>query len=405
MRRLFFLAAFALPVGTMAFAQPAPVTPGWAAFSGCWNPVAVPGAEAASGARVCVVPSGPNGADLVSIKAADVVERTHIEADGQHHDVSRQGCAGWESAAFSSDGRRLYLSGEQQCAGMKRQTSGLFAIGRNGEWINVVNVSADSGKDLRVATYALASADGAPPEIKSQVESRELANRTARIAAQSRVSTKNVVEASRYLSAPVIEGWLSELGQEFELDDRALIQLADAGVQSSVIDVMVAVSNPKVFAVRTTGTGVSTEENPDEVTRRRARRDDCVAPLMDPWGYSAYDPCDPYRRYGYYGSRWYQYGNRYNAYNDPYGYYYGAGYQPVVIVVKGSATGQNAGHGRMTKDGYSPGTAQPSGTTQRAEPAKSSEAPAPREREAEKSSSPAGGSSSGRTATRKPPTG
>src|SRR4051812_22744856 len=93
-------------VASTAAAQTPAVSPGWAAYAGCWAPVPINGtSSASSSAKVCVVPNG-NAAELVSITGETITDRTRIEADGFHHDVTRQGCAGWESAAFSSDGKR-----------------------------------------------------------------------------------------------------------------------------------------------------------------------------------------------------------------------------------------------------------------------------------------------------------
>jgi hypothetical protein len=359
--------------------------------------------------RVCVVLTGTNGADLVSLRGQTVVERTHIEADGQQHAVDRQGCSGWESAQFSADGKRLYLNGEQQCGALKRTTSGLLTLASNGDWINVVSVGADSGADLRVARYAqLASLTNVPADIATPIEGRLLADRTARVAAQTRVRPDDVIEATKFATTPVVEGWLSELDQPFDLDDKVLVHLADAGVNPAVIDVMVAVSNPTKFAVRTGG-NISQTKHTDAYVMERPGA--CYAPVLDPWGYYAYDACDPYRRYGYYnyGPYRYGYGYRYgSSYYDPYGYYYGSAYQPVVIVVRGSAADRPNTHGRMTKDGYQPGAdATPKGSAGRSNggsTATQSRGSSGADKSSGGSTSSSGSSgSSGRTATRKPP--
>src|SRR6476661_9895671 len=103
------LALFSMTAVASGAAQ-TPVTPGFAAFAGCWQAQAADDRAAdVTAPRVCVVPTGTNGADLVSLRGDSTTERSHIEADGQHHAVAQQGCDGWESAEFSADGRRLYL--------------------------------------------------------------------------------------------------------------------------------------------------------------------------------------------------------------------------------------------------------------------------------------------------------
>lgn len=415
MRRIFITSAF-FALAASASAQ-SPVSPGWSALSGCWTPIPSDGRVVGSNdPRVCVLPTSANGADLVTVVAEKITERTHIEADGQRHDMSKQGCSGWESASFSSDGRRLYLQSEQSCiGGVKRKTSGVFALATNGEWINAVNVGADSANSLRVSRYAPATLSaGIPAEVRGVLEPREVADRTSRIAAQARVHTNAVIEASKFLSAPATEAWLAELDQDFNLDEKTLIRLADAGVAPSVIDVMVAVSHPKVFAVRTTGSGVATAENDSVRVRREARYADCSTPVLDPWAYYAYDPCDPYHRYSYYRSRAYGYGYGYRydqqmgygAY-DPYGYNYRDYGRPVVIIVRGSASDPARGHGRMTKDGYRQDTDNSRGTADRAPTtsttSKGESRPATESTSGSSGSGSSSSGSSGRTATKKPP--
>ena len=407
MKRIILSAAL-LVVASTASAQ-TQVAPGWSSFAGCWVPVV---AEERVGSRVgsttnpvvCIVPAGANGASLVTFVGDRDTERTHIEADGSRRDVSRQGCTGWEKSEFSADGRRLYLRSEQTCAGgLKRITSGIFAIASNGDWVNVVNVNADSANSVVVTRYSPTSIPASvPAEIRNQFAARELSDRTARTSAQREVSVDAVIEATKFTSAPAVEAWLAELQQDFELDDDMLVRLADAGVAPSVIDVMVAVSNPGVFSVRATGSGVRAEESDSLYAVRRDRYASCIAPVLDPWAWYAYDPCDPYRRYSYYRSYRYRYG-----YDPYYGHgfyspYYGYGYygNPVVIVVNGDSRGIR--HGRMTKDGYKSGTpTTSSGSSTRASSSRDSDGGASRSSGSSSSSSSRGDGD--RTATRKPP--
>lgn len=411
MKSILLSSAF-LAIATVASAQSGP---SWGAFSGCWAPIPAEG-QAPAGATtpiVCVVPNG-NSADLATVVSQKVTERTTVVADGNRHDVSKQGCNGWESAQFSSDGRRLYLKSEQTClGGVKRSTSGIFAIATNGDWVNAVNVAADSANSVRVSRYTPVSMGTLiPDEIRTVLEPREIADRTARISA-GMVGTASVVEASRFLSAPAVEAWLAELDHDFDLNEKRLIELANAGVPPSVIDVMVAVSNPRTFAVRATGSGIVTSESDSVMARRSSRYNNCTTPVMDPWAWYAYDPCDPYNRYSYYSYR--RYGYRYDPYlgygygYNPYGYGYGYDYgRPVVIYVRGSNEPIEArGHGKMTKDGYRRETGTTTRGTDspapRASSGSGSSSSTPRETSGTGSSS-SGSGSSGRTATKKPPT-
>jgi uncharacterized membrane protein YgcG len=380
------------------------VGPGWSAFAGCWSPIAADGSRnvAANTPHVCVVPNGAS-ADLITLVGDSLGERTRVDADGREHEVNKQGCNGWEKAEFSSDGRRLYLRSEQTCAGgLKRATSGIFAITPSGDWVNATNVSADSTNSVRVTRYAArATLATMPAEIRDALAARELSDRTARVAAQREVSIPSVIEASRFVAAPAEEAWVAELDQDFNLDDRTLVQLADAKVPSSVIDMMVAVSNPSLFSVRPTG--IARSESDSMAMRRDRDRDRypyCFAPVMDPWAWYAYDPCDPYLRYSPYRSRWY--------YDNYYGYGYGYYGNPVIIVRGSGGVAAPTGHGKMTKDGYkrdpsstsSSGSASSGATTSKGSDSRGSDS---RGSDSKGSSSSGGGSSSGRTATRKPP--
>ena len=428
MRRLILSTAF-FGFAAVASAQ-LPAGPGWSSFAGCWTPVGADGSRnvAANTPRVCVVPSTANAnvADLLTVVNDSITSRTPINANGQQDPVGKQGCTGWEKAEFSADGRRLFLRSEQICAGgLKRLTSGIFAIASNGDMINVVDVGADSASNVRVTRYATATvAPTMPAEIRETLAAREMSDRTARVAAQREVSVNAVIEASRYLSAPAEEAWLAELEQDFNLDEKTLIRLADEKVPPSVIDIMIAVSNPRQFSVSSTGS-ISTDEQGRERNRAYAP---CFAPVIDPWAWYPYDPCDPYLRYGYYRSRYYRGG--YYGFDPYWGYGYGrygtyGGYGTVIIVNNGNPP-VNRPHGRMTKDGYKRGddTATPGASTSRSGSESTRQATRSSSgSDATRSSGDSGKSSSGstssgssssgssssggnggRTATRKPPT-
>src|SRR5207244_1725794 len=70
-----------------------------------------------------------------------------------------------------------------------------------------------------------------------------------RAAAAVSLATDDVGEAARRVDTSVLEAWLVERGESFTLDAKRLVTLADAGVPTPVIDLMVALSYPKVFAI------------------------------------------------------------------------------------------------------------------------------------------------------------
>ena len=394
-----------------AAAQTASVSPRWAAYAGCWEPVIAEGQNVtATGPQVCVVPSNGTGAEVISLVNKKITERIHVEADGARHDVSRQGCAGWESAAWSSNERRLYFNSQQQCeGGVQRKASGIFAVGINGQWTNVVNVSAAGGQALRVSRYAPVLIDSTyPVELVDALGGRDMSMDAARIAARSRVTVEDVIEANKSVDPAVVQAWLVASEQKFDLDAKTLTRLADRGLTPATIDVMVAVSNPDVFAV-TPAIGAASEM-PSHATT--TTRQDCYDRLMDPWGSYDYGFCNAYRRYGYYaryGLDPYRLGDGYGYDYGFDGYGYGYGYasnrNPVVIIVRGSSNDPEATHGRMTKNGYthdgSTTSATPRQSTERS--STTSSGGSSRTTEPSGSGSSTSSSSSGRTAHPKPP--
>ena len=416
----FSSALLASLFASLAGAQTPSAGPGWAAYAGCWEPVSADGMPASpTSSRVCVVPTAGSGADLLTVADRKVTDRMHVEADGAQHVVARQGCAGWESATWSANGRRLYFNSEQTCeGGLQRKSTGIFAIATNGQWSNVVSVNAGGGQGLRSLRYASVAVDSAyPMEIVSALANRNEALGAARIAALTHLTTYDVIEAGKSVDASAVQAWLAAVKPRFDLDAKALVRLADAGVAPETIDVMVAVSNPEVFRVAATDAGASMSEVPDQPqTRRNDIQPTCYSNMTDPWGYDDYASCDRYRRFGYYRSR---YGYGY----DPFGYYSGYGYgtryggSTVVIVVKGSANDPQ--HGRMTKNGYvntGSSTTTSSGSTdvmQSTRRTSASSGSSSTGSPSSGSSSTSGGSSSGgsstsgsstgRTAERKPP--
>lgn len=375
----------------------------WQPWIGCWQPAAPP-ASAISFSRsrnakaplVCVIPStapsAPAGVEVVTISDGKIVARDTIDADGRAATRSKDGCNGVESATWSTNGHRVYVSSDFTCpGGVKRTSSGIFAISPDGEWVNVQSVNAGGSKGVRTLRYTDAGIpQSVPAEISGALRDHSLAVTTARAAAGAPLTTADIVEASHRADPTVVEAWIVDRGQKFGVDANQLIALSDAGVPGNVTDAMVAVSYPKAFVVNPVsgGNGAGAIEQAaasgvDQSGGRDVRV--LMTPEYSPYNYSpfGFSPFDyygfGYSPYGYspYGYSPYGYSpygySPYGGYYSPYagyGYSYGGGlYAPPVIVLKGSQPPQGGyvvkgrGYTRTAPRGGSSGsTAEPRST-------------------------------------------
>lgn len=357
---LFFLAAPATAQST----GPATTAGDWSAWVGCWEPVEprlpdagqidLPGqAEAAKAGAdrtrnlVCVLPTEDQMvAELATIVDGEVVERARIDASGAAVTLEIEGCSGWESANWSADRSRIFLRSAFVCPGdLHRSTTGVLTITPGEELLHVESIAVGENSIARALRYRPASpgieVDGLPAEIGAALaHGRSLASRTARVDVARPLTIAAVAEAAEHLDNTVIQGWLVEQSQGFELDAAKLIELEKAGVAPDLIDVMIALSYPEAFTIDRApySAGINVAEVPrgpahasvDE--RYAAETLQAFGPLglYGPWyrygyGSSLYSP---YSYYGYYG---YDFARR-------YGYHFGWApeYPSRVIVIRDS---------------------------------------------------------------------
>ncbi len=300
----------------------------WMPWIGCWEPTA----DILESPLVCVVPNA-QGAELVTVQQGSVRSRELLRTDGGRAEITREGCRGWERAEFSPDGRRVYVSSELTCeGGGSRTTSGLLSMASPTEWLDVRAVDLGDEPVALTQRYRLASKSRTEEAgYGDLVTDRGLAQRAARVAAARRLTVEDVQDAAEHVDAAAVEAWVARRHPRFSLDGKRLVELADAGVPSRVIDVMIAVTYPRRF---TLGGGAAVAQ---------ADHDESRGTYGDRWvrgGYGAY--FDPFwqLRYGYpFG---YGYGYGYGGFGfTGYGFY--PGYTPVVVDV-GRAT---ASHGRV----------------------------------------------------------
>lgn len=311
----------------------------WLPYEGCWR-----AEEAPAGTLLCVVAEGA-GVRLVEIADGKVLRDSRVTADGAAHAISREGCTGFENARWSGDGQRVYLETTMTCGEqLQRKTSGMFALLSPNQWLSIHAIEVGKEAAVRSVKYEVVeSAAGVPADIANALKANRLARETARTAASQELDLSDIVEAAGAVHGRAVEVLLMTRGQEFDLNGRKLVQLADAGLPAYLIDAVVAVSNPRKFAVRPAAP--IEEEAP---RNRSAYADRCDRySWSDPW-------CDG----SYYGYARY---SPWGAYYSPYSYGYNY-YRPPVIVIRDPDQDQpRRNRGRITRDGYRSGGGSTSG--------------------------------------------
>ena len=357
--------AWLVMVVPMAAAQE--VDSRWAPWIGCWRAVDETATVPATAPLLCVVPlAGEAAIEMLTVVDGQVVSRESVFTDGQQHAVSREECEGWETAEFSDDSRRIYVRSELLCGtGGPRTSTGVMSMVSPSEWLDVRTVKVDGQSFPWVLRYRLASrADFQAAGQGDLIAARGSKVRMARMAASLPIAVSDVIEAVGKVSEETVEVWVVERAEPFALDAGRLIEMADAGVPASVIDVVVAVSYPEKFVVNERDPGLRREEARGGRRRSGFGYGRSINPFTDPF-------YDPYARYGYYSP--YGYGSRYGlgyyggyGYGD-FGYSYGGygfggynsgfgGYGTRIIVVnrRGSGAGGNvtgSTRGRVVRGG------------------------------------------------------
>ena len=323
----------AAPVGAGQSAQVATGTSidaRWLPWIGCWRPANQRSPE--EGLHMCVVPAGPNGVKMMTIAGDRAVIEETIVPDATSRPVDDPACRGSHRAAWSTDGQRVYLGAELTCDEQPaRKVSGLSALTADGEWIDVQVVMSGARESVRVRRYQRSS--DTPPD--ASLIPADLAARAATSAHGTRLTIEDVIEASSKVAPRTLEALLFETKAHFPIDSRQLIAMDDAGVDPSVIDVMVALSFPRKFEVkRSTGTSSLGGFGWSDLGWGGLG---LSAEYAWPWSYN------PYYAYSSFGPVGYSYWNLGSGYYDP---------GSSVIVGDGTST-PSEGHGRVVNgSGY-----------------------------------------------------
>lgn len=303
----------------------------WLPWLGCWQASAetlMPG-----DLLVCVRPaSGATGVEIATVAGGDVASVRTLAADGERHDLQAEDCSGWQSASFSSDGRRVFAHSELTCeGGVQRAGTAIMAMASPDEWLDAQSIAMGDERAPRVLTYRpVPPADWPPGFAPSPERAAQVAE--ARILASAELSMADVEEAATRVAPEALVAFLIERDQQFELDASSLVSLADAGVPEQVIDVLVAVSYPHRFAIDREAMTASFQREQPAYDDERAYDDPfgwgwwgggrygsggCYAA---PWGWWSSSYCSPFS----YGALGFGYGLY-----DPF--WFGS-FRPIIVV-------------------------------------------------------------------------
>jgi hypothetical protein len=323
--------AFALPLQAQSGSG------GLTAFVGCWQPVDA-GDEAG---LLCFRPSGA-GVEMFNVVDGETVSTEQILVDGSPRAVSAEGCTGFESAALSEDGLRVFTRTEFTCGDDIRAGSGVMSFIAPTQWIDVRSLEVDGEPIAWVQRYRLADADAlAEQSVADPADFDRTLVRAMRTRAARNIDVADVEEAAARIETRAVEVWVATHETTLELSGSELVRLVEAGVPESVIDVMVAVSYPERFALTPQGVAEADRlaaQGGYPVGYGRGFRSYLWAPYYRPFGFGYYG----YSPFGYYG---YGLGGYYG------GYY---GYRPATVIVQPVSPGPS---GRMVPGrGYTRGS-------------------------------------------------
>ena len=273
----------------------------WSSWLGCWELVANDAGDGAaeSAPRTCVTPLGDNGVTITTTVPDQEPATQTLIPDGVARPIADEECKGTEQTEWSSNGQRLFARAEVTCAdGAPRFVSGLALITPDGMWVDIRSFRINGQTTTRVSRYRPAASG----PVRATSGHRSL-------------SIAEIKEASGKVPAAVLEAALADTRPDLPVNRRTLLELADANVPGSVIDLMVALAYPDQFVI----------ERPSRIA--------AGAPPLGFGGPGGVDPLYPFGIDDYYYSGFY-----YPAYYySPFGYSYLGRYDPFLFGAYGYA--------------------------------------------------------------------
>lgn len=340
----------------------------WVAWYGCW--------QAPGGAVTCVLPGDQSAsARVVAWRDGVATQERVAVADGRPRALRTPDCEGAERFTPSRDGTRIEESGELRCAGRATQaTSGLHAI-VDGDWLAIESVGGGAGRPIvQVLRRRALPWSEIPGPLAGELASLERAAVSARAQANVGLSAARIADVSRAAGPAVAEAWMLEssrgLGRPLPLARSDLEAFAEADLPASVIDLAVALANPRHFHLDIDGRPLPVASlsasggASDAMAMAPMPMMNCFVPPFMGMGMMPYISCMDIGAYPFV-SQW-----GFTRWGTYPGFFPGYGY-PVVVVQPGGGTRPPIDNGgRVIRgQGYTPrgeagrGGAQPRGSS------------------------------------------
>jgi len=233
------------------------VDPRFQPWLGCWSPstealLPPPDGAPAPSAMACLVPSRTiaRSVDVVLFDSAGMASRSAIPLPGSPTAKRVDDCTGAETATWSADERRLVLRADLVCeGGVSRVETGLLTMAPSGEWLQVQHLAVAGNAVTTVARMRFR--DDAAARYATLGGGRAVSRPSLRLATGAPVTAEKVLDVANKTPEALTEAWLAELGQRFAFTGQQLRKLADGGMPARIMDLMVAVSHPEAFQLRT----------------------------------------------------------------------------------------------------------------------------------------------------------
>ena len=173
-----------------------------------------------------------------------VLSEDTIVADGLSQSLEDEECSGWTRYSWSDTGKRLLFESESSCTGeLAQEISGISVIDDRGRWLDIQLLRDQNERIMTIRRYSPVDEAEDFPGVGIR------AARRAQPSSGANFSIDEIIELSNKVASEVLEAALMELHRPFNINSKTLVRLADAGVPTPVVDLMVALSFPEKFYV------------------------------------------------------------------------------------------------------------------------------------------------------------